>query len=246
MEDLNKHLLKNWPFVWTYWENGAVGNELKYSIRSTAKWHPEAKIVIIGDRPDWYEGDFIAKPRIAPTDFHAFQDCYSKLRLASEDLQQFVWMMDDIYWTRPFDVAKAIIPKYVRYVTQQKFEGWKPKNAWGKTRGRAYTWLLANNYPTYDFAAHLPQPIRASTFAEMEKRLNLKTYYRNWECCYFNMFYTDIAKDYGKRYNRVTKPQKPGYTPKHGILNHTHRCYKGGVVDFLRRTFPEKCKYEKS
>jgi len=50
-------LKSDWPFVWTYFANGAVGDELKFSIRSVLHWHPDAQIYIVGDRPDWYVGN---------------------------------------------------------------------------------------------------------------------------------------------------------------------------------------------
>ena len=237
--------MSKWPFVYTYWGGGAVGDELLFSVRSIMHWHPDAEIVIVGDRPDWFTGEVIDCPRIKPREFHAFQDCYHKLRAVAEQIPQFIWMMDDIYWVQQFDIAEAITPKYVRHVSQHRFNAWKPPNTWARTRHRAYDWLLRNNYPTYDFAGHLPQPIRAATFLQMERKLQLADYYRNWECIYFNMHHAREAIDYGRAYTRVTRAQKRGWSPSRGcILNHTSSTYKGGVRDFLARTFSTPCALE--
>jgi hypothetical protein len=141
---------------------------------------------VIGDKPDWYTGEFIPKPRIPKTDFHAFRDCYSKLLFAAEQLPRFIWHMDDIYWIKPFTMAEATVPKYVRHVSQTRFKAWNPHNTWGKTRAHAYRWLLDHNRPTYDFAAHLPQPIQSEKLLATEREVQMMTSrYRNWECVYF-------------------------------------------------------------
>ncbi|WP_164104240.1 galactosyltransferase-related protein [Candidatus Laterigemmans baculatus] len=96
-----------WPFVWTYWADGAVGDELRYSIRSVLKYQPGARVVVVGDKPGWYTGDFISKPRIRKRDHHAFKACYSKLIAAATELDRFVWMMDDVYWIKQFEMEEA-------------------------------------------------------------------------------------------------------------------------------------------
>jgi len=237
--------IKHWPFVWTYWAGGAVGDELKYSIRSVLHHHPNARILVVGDQPDWYVGEMIHCPRIKRQEFHAFRDCYHKLLTAANQLEQYVWMMDDIYWIKPFTVQEATVPKYVRHVSQERFKKWKPKNAWGKTRLHAYRWLFTNNRPTYDFASHLPQPIISESFLQMEKDLNLMTgQYRNWECLYLNSNLSGIAEDWGRRYLRVASKHKIIKTP-HKVLNHTDSQYKGAVETFLQEQFNKPSSVEK-
>lgn len=234
-----------WPFVWTYWASGAVGDELRYSIRSVLRHQPAARVIVVGDRPEWYDGEFIPKPRIAKTDFHAFRDCYSKLLMVAEQVPQFIWHMDDIYWIKPFAMREAAAPKYVRHVSQQRFAKWKPRSAWAKTRAHAYRWLLANGRPTYDFAAHLPQPIVSESFLAMERDLQLLTKrYRNWECCYLNTHHAAKAEDWGRRYLRVSR-KRESIATRHKVLNHTHAQYKGAVEKFLAEQFPEPCRVEK-
>lgn len=232
-----------WPFVWTYWANGAKGDELKYSIRSLLHWYPEAEVTIVGDKPPWYNGNFIHSPRIPKRPHHSFVDCYTKLHLAAEQIPQFIWMMDDVYWVKDFSIAEASTPKYVRHVSQQRFYNWNPKNTWAKTRAAAYQWLLDNNLPTYDFAGHLPQPIRSATFQQMEQRVNLLKEYKNWECIYFNMFHSKDAIDYGRAFTRISnRPEE--FTPKYCLMNHTDSCFRGTIETYLSTKFPEECKYE--
>ena len=235
----------SWPFLFTYYAAGAVGDELKYSIRSVLHHQPGARIIVIGDKPGWYAGEFIPKPRIAKTEFHAFRDCYSKLLLAAEQLPRFIWHMDDIYWIKPFTITEATVPKYVRHVSQQRFKDWRPRNTWGKTRAHAYRWLLDHNRPTYDFAAHLPQPIQSDKFLATEQEVQMLTgRYRNWECVYFNTHHAAEAEDWGRRYLRVTR-KRDSIQTRHKLLNHTHSQFRGAVESMLASLFPNPGAVEK-
>jgi hypothetical protein len=235
----------SWPFLFTYYAAGAVGDELKYSIRSVLHHQPSARVIVIGDKPNWYTGEFIPKPRIPKTDFHAFRDCYSKLLFAAEQLPRFIWHMDDIYWVKPFTMAEATVPKYVRHVSQARFKAWNPHNTWGKTRAHAYRWLLDHNRPTYDFAAHLPQPIQSDKLLATEREVQMMTSrYRNWECVYFNTHHAADAEDWGRRYLRVTK-KRDSIQTRHKVLNHTDSQFRGTVENYLKAQFPNPSVVEK-
>lgn len=236
--------LAAWPFVWTYWAAGAVGDELRYSIRSVLQQHPRARVIVVGDRPQWYIGEHIPCPRIGKREFQSFRDCYHKLQTAAQQLPQFIWMMDDIYWLRPFSIAEAAQPKFIREVTPERLRGWTPKNAWQKTRARAYEWLIEHGHPLRDFAAHLPQPIVAESFLAMEADLRLSQHYRNWECVYYNAYHRADAADWGARYLRVTQKVDAIKTP-HKILNHTDSKYRGAVQRFLAATFARRSPVER-
>ena len=236
-------LASEWPFVWTYFANGAVGDELKYSIRSVLHWQPNARIYIVGDRPDWYTGEMFEKPRLSKRPHQAFKDCYSRILHASERLPQFVWMMDDLYWLNAFSMSEAIAPKYVRHVWPDRYKKWKPSNAWGKTRQAAYAWLFQHNRPTYDFASHLPQPIVSASLQQMEKELHLLDEYKNWECLYYNSFHSSSGVDWGRKTCRIVTASKSIDTGK-PILNHIHSMYEGFVSEFLQNKFPNKSSVE--
>lgn len=241
----DRHLLKNVPIVWTYFAGGAAGDELLYSIRSALAAWPDARVCVVGDRPEWYDGELIEKPRIGKRPDHAFKDCYSKLLRAADRFDRFLWMMDDVYWLRAITYEHALVPKYVRHVTQQRYYAWQPKNKWAKTRARAYQWLIEQNRPTYDFASHLPQPIESGSLLRMESELRLMDDYKNWECCYFNAYYgVQDAQDWGRRFLRINKP-RDRITTQHAILNHTDSQFRGAVESYLRERFSAKCKVEK-
>jgi hypothetical protein len=142
-------------------------------------------------------------------------------------------------------MAEATVPKYVRHVSQRRFKDWRPRNTWGKTRAHAYRWLLDHNRPTYDFAAHLPQPIVADKFLATEREVQMMTdRYRNWECVYFNTHFSSDAEDWGRRYLRVAR-KRDSISTRHKVLNHTHSQFRGAVERFLAQQFPDPSEVEK-
>ena len=237
-------LLKEWPFVWTYYGAEAVGDELKFSIRSVLHHWPEARVIVVGDKPDWFTGEMIDKPRIGRTDHQAFKDCFSKVLHMTGLLPQFTWMMDDIYFLGRLPMTDVVAPKYVRHVTQQRFQKWNPSNKWGRTRQRAYQWLLDRNRPTYDFASHLPQPIQSASFKEVSREAQFMDDYKNWECCYLNSYRSADAQDWGRRFLRVTRNLDSIITDQK-VLNHTSRFFAGAVEKHLQDMFPAKSRVEK-
>lgn len=243
-QERNDRLVKEWTFVWTYWAGGASGDELRYSIRSVLDHHPNAKVVVVGDRPDWYAGEMLEKPRIEKTSHHAFKDCYSKILHAAERIEKFVWMMDDVYWINPFHMDQAIEPKYVRHVWPERYKGWEPRNKWANTRAAAYKWLFENNRPTYDYASHLPQPIVADSLLEMESSLRLMDQYMNWECLYFNTYHSANGVDWGQKTCRIAANSREVIDISKPILNHVAYRYEGFVEEFLKKRFPDQSEVE--
>ena len=94
-------------FVWVYWNTGAKNDELRWSIRSVLKnYQGDAKIMVVGCKPDWYTGPHIPVKRVRKGRNRAFRDSLNKLIIAAASKEvddQFVWMMDDIYFNRPVD-----------------------------------------------------------------------------------------------------------------------------------------------
>ena len=229
----------DWPFIWPYLSQEAKGEELRYSIRSVLHWYPEAEVVVIGDKPDWYKGKHIPAPRLPRQRFQSFKDVFNKLKIACSQYDQFVWMHDDMYWVNEFKIRDAATPKYIRYVTQEHYKDWlkKKKNPWAQTKKLAYEWLLVNNRPTYDFAAHLPQPIISKQLLELDTELNLSKNYRNFEICYFNTYRSADAENWSRLHLRVNEPVEHVYT-EFKLLNHTNAMYAGVVEKFLAERFP--------
>ena len=101
MEELSTEKL---CFVWmssgkSIWEN----NEIRYSIRSVLKYHPDAEIIILGEKPIWYTGKFIQHTDVSELPYinkwkKTIRACESKL-ISNE----FVSMDDDFFLMAPLE-----------------------------------------------------------------------------------------------------------------------------------------------
>lgn len=86
--------------VYTYRKGGQDGIELKYSIRSMVK-HTPCSILLVGDRPKWYKGPYIAIANDLP---HAAANIIKKLRAGIHALSgDALWCADDHYALQDFD-----------------------------------------------------------------------------------------------------------------------------------------------
>jgi hypothetical protein len=90
-------------FVW-FLGSGSQYNdeEIRYSMRSVAKFHPEAQMVIIGERPEWYTGEHYY---ISDESDCAYVNKWRKMENACLLFDTFVAMDDDFYLLEPFRPA---------------------------------------------------------------------------------------------------------------------------------------------
>lgn len=81
--------------------------ELRYSIRSAVANLPHSKIWVVGDKPDWYTGNFIP--------VRQSNSKYSNVRKSLEEIQtnrlisdKFILMNDDFFIIRPVKKLKTL------------------------------------------------------------------------------------------------------------------------------------------
>lgn len=77
------------------------GQELRYSLRSIEKHLPDAKPLLIGDKPLYYKGNHI---EVEQND-NIYQDVHNKLKVAFDNLDEFLFMYDDIFLLKPYKIA---------------------------------------------------------------------------------------------------------------------------------------------
>lgn len=93
-----------YTFVWAVngksnWNN----NEVKYSIASVKKFHPDADIIIIGEKPDFYDGKFIQHKDIDASPYINKWKKIIRLCKTEEIPDQFVVMDDDFFLLAPLE-----------------------------------------------------------------------------------------------------------------------------------------------
>lgn len=90
-------------FVWilgsgSKWNN----NEIRYSIRSVLKFHPNATITIVGEKPDWYNGYHYYVPDDSEC---PYVNKWVKMEFACTLFDEFVQMDDDFFLLEPYKKA---------------------------------------------------------------------------------------------------------------------------------------------
>jgi hypothetical protein len=110
--------------------------ELRYSIRSVVKNLPPGNIWLVGDKPDWYTGNFI-KVKDGRDKFDNIKRCMSAI-IKNEDISDyFVSMHDDFFITSKMDN----IPTLYGGLLEDKASTYKKLSP-----SSAYTGLLNNTY----------------------------------------------------------------------------------------------------
>jgi len=89
-----------------YFVRHGENEELRYSIRSVIKHFPDAKIWVLGNKPDWYTGNFVPIRNIGEKFTNIANCCYEAAR-HPEISDPFVWMNDDFFIMKPLE---SILP----------------------------------------------------------------------------------------------------------------------------------------
>lgn len=227
-------------FVWCYWDGGADGEELRFSIRSVEKFFQgTAKITIIGDRPEWFKGHVIVKRRV-PASRHQreFRDMLGKVWFMAthpEVDDKCVWMMDDIYFIKPFTLKDLEKPRAER---------WNPssKNRWQRIKSRTMQDLQAEGLPTHDYATHAPHVAEKQKLAALFERFNLHKKVRLWEVLYGNVYRgtpRSARPWFARFYDQLTADQYANRLTQATCFNHTAGAWCKGLFEYLSTLLPE-------
>ena len=179
-------------FVWPYITSKLSGEELQLSIESVKRFYQgEVKTLVIGDCPDWHTGMHIPKPRIKASPHTSFRDVFSKLMVANTTQltgKRYVWMMDDIYFTRPVTYQQLSVPRYSSVRTVQELEAWSPSNKWLNLKKKTMLKIAEKNGKCFDYATHLPHLVVKQTLnkALRDFGVDLQADMHLWEIIYGN------------------------------------------------------------
>ena len=229
-------------FVWPYWEGAAEGDELRWSIRSVeTMFEGQAKITIIGDKPDWYKGHHIAKKRVPASKPHqCFRDMLSKVWFMAthgEMDEQFVWMMDDIVFLKPVSLEDLQTPRAERFTPSDL-------NKWQKIKQRTMQALTDRGRPNHDYATHAPhfaekQKVRA-IFDEFD--LHDDRNVLTWEILYGNTYREEPQRS-RPWFIRFQEPQTleeyRAKTVRASCMNWSAGLWSNDLRMFLEELFPE-------
>lgn len=231
--------LPTMQFVWPYWAGGANGDELRWSIRSVETFFQgQAKITIIGDRPDWYHGHCIRKKRVSANRPHrAFRDMLSKVFFIASHAEidsECVWMMDDVYFLRPFTVQDIMTPRA---------EPWRRLmgNSWQKRKTASMEVLTDRGLTIHDYATHLPHWVEKAKLRTMFDDFNLHEHTMLWEVLYGNLYrgQPQRVRPFFVRFkNQANADTYRQLTQNATVMNHIASAWCDGMREFLADLLP--------
>ncbi len=226
-------------FVWPYWDGGAQADELRWSIRSVETFFQgKAKITIIGDKPDWYHGHVINKKRVPHTKPNrAFRDMLGKvfyIATHAEIDSECVWMMDDIYFLKPFTLDDIKTPRA---------EPWRPdeSNSWQKRKTASMEALVARGLTQHDYATHLPHWLEKDKLRAMFDDFNLHEHTMLWEVLYGNVYRGTPQRTrpfFARFQHQADKETYKRLTANTTVINNTEPAWCDGLHDFLAELLP--------
>lgn len=156
-------------FVWPYWHAGANGDEIRWSVRSVETFfRGPTQCVIVGDRPPWFTGPVIECPRIeasgaSRTYRPALRDMLNKMHAivsSPEITDEFVWMMDDVYFVKHVTLDDLKTPRANRWTQRSD-------NAWQRVKTATMELMKSSGKPQLDYATHLPHVVEKTKLAEI-------------------------------------------------------------------------------
>jgi len=234
----------------------AQGKELKFALASMQK-HLKAdfKVVIIGDREDWFSDEVIHITHECCSDNPQI-DVLEKLKLAIESDQvsdKFIWSNDDIYLVSPVTMADLEVLKVKGLLNSKNFGGTYKENI-----ERTIELLSSYDYPfpMRDYATHMPVVYHKECIVELiEGMPEIQNGGYLLSSVYFNVGYGDhipIMLNW-ETDNWVLPVKSPSPDAKRfgelivkkKFLNNTPSGYSKFLEEQLEKMFPDKSIFEK-
>ena len=176
--------MKKYPAVYYYKEDKNKGIDLKYSIRSVIKNFPYSKIVLVGDKPEWYheKENFIYIPsenKKSPSwtlGWAAFQHMIKLVKYA--DFEEFILFNDDFFVMKPVIEFKDMCRRESDYKLRVKVN-----RTYNSRVLKTLKYTKSKKY----FNLHAPMRMKVSNVRELtdfwlkskDKDLSFRTIYGN-------------------------------------------------------------------
>jgi hypothetical protein len=241
--------------VWVYWAGGAEGEELRYSIRSTvANFVDLQNVVLCGDRPDWYSGDFIHSPRWNKQDAKArfgtgrwskWSDSIMKLqRIIDSQLvtDDFLWMYDDTFLTKPLTASELKIPRATGQLCVNMDVN--ARNTWREAMRRTAIALVESGRPTRNYSHHGPIVYSKQKLQQTIDRYDPFSRPRLIESLYMNHHYDSEQAVQIGNWLQYTKSPSPIWQPRSDASVVNVGSFRASVEIAMEARFPDACNLE--
>jgi len=212
--------------VYTFRRNGiAASTELLYSIRSMVKHFTALeKIIVVGDRPEFYEGELIIERDVPGKPAFSI---WKKLKAAKQD-KPFLWAADDHFLLKDFDEN---FPNYY-HRTNKEAKVWQKGKIGPMLQKLPDEWL--------NYIVHCPMVFDPEKMGEMTEQAPIKTFYANTN----NLPGTEM-KDF-KFYKPHTYEQIKSMINGKPFFSTSPYCLNRDMMKILQELYPDRSPYEKA
>lgn len=204
--------------------------ELKYAIRSMHKYFtPLSGVILVGDRPDWYQGDYVWCEDIKGKKEESMQ----KKIIVGAPVEKFLYSNDDYFALESFDEN---LPNYFDFTCGELAEVHPQRDYREMYNNCPFNWL--------NFDVHTPMIMDFVRFTQsvgaMDLQTPIKTTYGNYKPALKGEYLCDVkirgehtAKEiYGKIMNR------PFFSTHDSAVN-------DDLTHVLQELYPDPSPYEK-
>lgn len=234
-------------FVWCYFDKPAKLDELRFSIRSVLQnYGGKAKITIVGDNPDWYQGHRIEhdrQPRGRGFE-RGLSDVLSKMSLISDHPEidsEFVWMMDDLFMVKPTSRQQLKKGRAAGLIRSSR------RNRWARIKSETAERLRRLDLPRRDFGTHLCHYIEKHKLASIFETWNPHTELFLWEVVYGNTYHAKPLK-HDPFLRRTAKRESAAtydrWATESHFLNIYSQAWCVAFRDWLSDKFPTEADHE--
>jgi hypothetical protein len=172
--------MENLTFVYTC--RSGENEELRYSIRSVLAFFPNAKIWVVGQKPDWYSGPYINVKEYPKSKHHAVYQNLKTIASSSDLPEHIIIMNDDFFFIKEIKeighyFGGKLIDKVIAY------ESLFPESSYTKRLRKAYSYLRNNHISIpLDYELHVPMKVKRSRLSKAIEH-NIP-----WRSAYGNLF----------------------------------------------------------
>ncbi len=240
--------------VYPYIEGPAQGDELRYSIRSVLKhFVGRARIWVVGDKPDWYVGNYLPHKRLTKGPHCPRFDRAAKLKLIVKHRKitdEFVWMMDDVYFLNKVMLHDLRIRWRCSNMDIEKLQVFSPKNVWEREKLLTWRALSDAGRPVADLASHVPVVYEKQKVKNLFRKYPLTKQPLVDDLLYLNEYAEQVPRPANQiRYIARDDPsvqQILSHAQQALIMNHRENGYTPAMREALEQLFPIPSEYEKS
>lgn len=235
-----------------YLQETSQGDELRYALRSWSKFFKDDfNIVLVGDKPVWYVGDYIKTISIRGKSFTRALDITLKLNviIASKGItDEFIYSYDDVYLlsdctVKDFQQTIAIETMPANYKMPRASGKWK--------RLLEVTFKSLNLDVVYNYETHLPRMFKKEWLNMIIQAYRLDKNPMLVSTLYYNEFFDkpDLILSQNNEfkagiYDRINYVRLQQMIRGKKVLNHSENAYNDAMKRLLRELYKEKSKFE--